>query len=276
MVTTLVAKPAVLVEDGRLVCIVDARLVLSGLGPLAVARLTREFAVWLPRELREILRDARSRTADPGRLVPRVFCAPIRRIDTAAETQAISEALAQWDHLPENDELASLPLYYLGERADESFTPAAMDRGLRQRCEQLQAGLDLVMRGSAYDLPRGGAVAACVRDAVALCAALQPYGAFILTRLEADGEGAPALCNYLDAWDIPTQQAPSDSHRAVARLHEALEASGIAPIAWTGVQLAAVHVVLAGIPVAGGADERLSQEAVADLWSRADVFWHLV
>ena len=276
MVTALIAKPAVLVDGGRLVCIVDARLALSPLGPLAVARLTSEFAVWLPRELREILRDTRPHSADPGRLVPRVFCAPIRRINAAAEAQAIGEALAQWDRLPENDELASLPLYSLGERADESFTPVTFDRGVRQRCEQLQAGLDLVMRGSAYDLPRGGTVAACVRDAVALCAALQPCGAFILTRLEPDREGAPALCNYLDAWNIPTREAPSDSHQAVAHLHDALAASGMGPIAWAGVQLAAVHVVLSGIPVAGGADERLSHEAVADLWSRASVFWHLV
>src|SRR5262245_44476763 len=140
MVTGLLAKPAALVGIGRLACIVDARLALCRLGPLAVARLTSELAVWLPRELREILRDTRPYSTDPGRLVPRVFCAPIRRMNAAAEAQAIGEALAQWDRLPENDELASLPLYYLGERADESFTPVAIDRGVRQRCEQLQAG----------------------------------------------------------------------------------------------------------------------------------------
>ena len=276
MVTGLLAKPVALVDGGRLACVVDARLALSRLGLLAVARLTTEFAVWLPRELREILRDARSHSRDPGRLVPRVFCAPIRTLDPAAEALAVAAELALWDRLPDNDDLASLPLFHVGDRADESCVPATIDRGLRQRCEQLQAGLDVLMRESAYDLPRGAAVASCVRDAVALCAALQPYGAVILTRLEADGEGAPALCNYLEAWGIQTRQAPSDSSRALGRLPDALAASGMAPITWAGVQLAAVHVVLPGIPVAGGADERLSHEAVADLWSRVGVFWHRV
>jgi len=257
-------------------CVVDARLALSRHGQLSIARLARDFHVWVPQELHRVLRDTRSHLADPSRLVPRAYCASLRELDMKSEANVIGEELAQWDRLPEEDDLASLPLFYLGERADECFMSADVDRRLRERCEQLQRGLHHAMTRSGYDLPRGEIVSACIRDAAALCAALEPYGAFILTRLESDAEGNPTLCDYLDAWGVPTAEAPDSGGPGVQWLRDALARSGMAPLAWAGIQLAAVHVIVPGFPVLGSRDKGLDDDAVARVWARAAVFWHWV
>ena len=261
---------------GRTPCVVDARLALSRYGQLSVARLAREFQMWLPQELHAVLRDTRSHLNHPSRLVVRPYCASLRQLDLKVEADVVGEELSQWDRLPQEDDLASLPLFYLGERADECLIPAHVDRRLRERCEQLQRGLHQAMNESGYDLPRGQIAAACVRDAAALCAALEPYGAFIMTRLESDAEGAPALCDYLDAWGVPTAEAPRSGGMAARSLHTAIARSGLAPLSWAGIPLAAVHVIVPGFPVLGGIDKGLDDDAVAGLWARASVFWHQV
>ena len=194
-------------------CVIDARLALSRHGQLSIARLVREFPVWIPQELHRVLRDTRSYLRRSNRLTPRPFCESLRQLDMEAEATTIGEELSQWDRLPDEDDLASLPLHYLGDRADECSIPPDVDRRLRERCEQLQRGLYHAMNRSGYDLPRGETVAACIGDAAALCAALSPYGAFILTRLEADCQGSPALCDYLDAWGVPSPKRRAGTPR---------------------------------------------------------------
>lgn len=276
MARALIEPLAEVLTSARQSCVADARLVLAPLGVLAVTRLAREFAVWVPRELREILRDASPYLTDPAKLVPFVYCGAGRTLDPEAEADQIGRELAQWDALPDNEDLAALPLYYVGDRADESHIPTGVDRGVRERFEQLQRGLDLVAGRSTRVSPEG--VVACTRDATALCAALQPYSAFILTRLETEteAEAGPALCDYLDAWGVPVCEAPARGLRTARALLDALARAGLGPLIWAGVELSAVHVVVPGFPVLGGADRGLDDDAVADLWYQASVFWHRV
>jgi len=262
--------------NGTQPCIVDARVVFSRLGFCTVARLTSSFTVWLPRECRDVLREPRAFLEHPERLLSRVFGAPLRRLDQEAETEAIRRELALWERLPEDDELAGLRLSHLGDRADECLIPPAMDRGLRERFEQLRRGLDRRMLLSDYDLPRGETIASCHRDGAALAAALQGYGAFVLTRLEADGEGAPALCNYLDAWGVRTARAPNAGGPPGRALAAAVKASGLGPLSWSGMRLTLVHVLVASYPVLGNPPPCSDGRALADLWSQASVFWHPV
>ena len=44
----------------------------------------------------------------------------------------------------------------------------------------------------------------------------------------------------------------------------------------TRIQLAAVHVVVPGLPVLGDEDKGLDADMVATRWSQASVFWHRV
>jgi hypothetical protein len=253
----------------RRACIADARLALSQHGLLATACLSEIFDLWLPTELREVLRAA---PKSPEQLLPRLFCMPMRRIDRQADARAVADELALWDRLPEDPELAALRLYHLGDRADECVVPSSADHGLRARFEQVRSGLDLLMLRSKYAAPCS--IAHCFRDAIALAAVLAPRRAFVLTRLESDDCGDPALCEYLEAWGVPTARAPDDPGPASRTLRLALESTGLAPLIWSGVKFAALHVVLEGVPGVGQPVARHDAEEIAARWQRAQVFWH--
>src|SRR5512140_3515608 len=163
-------------------CVADVRLVLGRHGLQICTGLSRHLDLWLPQGLHELVREPRrARRADA--LVTGPPAPGARDPDlVAAEVAEVEAELDLWDRLPGDAELAALPLYHLGARADECRIPAYADRGLRDRCEQLQRGLDLMAVASGRPIDD---LAGCQRDAVALCAALLPYGAFVLTRLEA-------------------------------------------------------------------------------------------
>lgn len=265
-------------------CVIDARLLLSPHGPLVAARVARHFTAWLPREAWEVVRDAGAWRTRASLLVPRVYCASLRKLPAGAEAAAdIVTALDQWARLPHDAELASLPLHRLGDRADESVVPAVFDCALRERCEQLQRGLDDLVRQAAYDLPRGEIVSSCVRDAAALCAALGSHQAFVLTCLEADGQGPPAFCNYLDAWSLPVSEVV-DAHRRARALVSLFDRAGLRTFAWAGLRLAAVHLFAPRSPAVGRwratgvAHEAVvaGEPAMASLWDGAQVCWHEV
>jgi hypothetical protein len=77
--------------------VIDPRLALSALGPFVVARLSAECIVWLPSELREILRASHAYREDPERLVPRVYGFGLRSLDRARDVEDVRESLVQWD-----------------------------------------------------------------------------------------------------------------------------------------------------------------------------------
>jgi hypothetical protein len=260
----------------RHVCVVDGRLALSRLGIVTLARLCGGCEVWLPSEVREILASARAYLDTADRLVPRPYCVRLRSIDRDAEADAVARELAQWERLPSNDDLAALVTFTLGDRADECAIPPHVDRSVRPRYAQYSAGLSYLMMASGYDWPRGEHVACWVRDALALSAALQPYGAVIVTRLEPDDFGAPALCDYADAWGVSSTEVEAGGGAGASALRDGLGRAGLGPLAWAGVTLAAVHVLVPGLPVLGDSDRGLDTDAVARLWQQAAVFWHRI
>lgn len=262
-------------------CVLDARLLLSRHGPLVASRVARYFTAWVPREAWEVVRDAAAWRDRASVLMPRVYCASLRTLPTALESAAeIRAALDHWARLPHDAELARLPLHRVGDRADESLVPAASDCTLRARSEQLQRALDGLVRQAAYDLPRGEIVSSCVRDAASLCAALATDQAFVLTCLEPDGQGPPALCNYLDAWSLPVSEVVDAERRARALLH-LFDRAGLRTLSWAGIRLAAVHVFAPRAPAVGvwrgdDADDADAVGPPTSLWDDARVCWHEV
>jgi hypothetical protein len=256
-------------------CVVDARLALGPYGLRVVASLTRQFEVWLPQTLRDVLHEARRYASAADALVPRLATPTLRGFSPDAEAVAVAAELKLWERMPEEPELAALPIHFLGARADECSTPAGCAAGLRERCEQLQKGLDLLMRRSKWDRGRHEEVSSCTRDALALSAALGASGAFVLTRLERDG-GPPALLDYLDAWGLCAREAKARGGRIGAVLSALLARAGLVPLGWDGVRFAAVYVLLPGLSVIGRCDSRLDDAAVARHWQLSSLYWHEV
>lgn len=225
--------------------VIDTRLALSPFGTLAVARLSEHMAVWLPPELREVLCSAHIYRGDAERLLPRVYGAKIRSLDPAREAEAIRDSLVQWSAYFASHG-GSSRTYHLGESPGESRLPSHVDAAVHERFEGFARRVDAAMTGSAYDLPRGSIIASCFRDAVALAAALAHTNTFILSALEADERGAPAICNYLEAWNMPVADVTGRSSADGAALRGVLAAAGLGPVEWSGVAFAAVHVVPRG------------------------------
>lgn len=249
-------------------CIVDPRLALSPLGLMAAARLSAECAVWVPRELRETARRPQAYLSHPDKLVPRVYGAHVRSLE--ARDDEVRDALGQWASALQGS-LGAVRFFHLGEHRGESALPLAVDGGVHERFERLGAGLDAARESANYDEPRGEVIAACFSDAAALCAALAPYGAFILSTLEADRRGAPALCNYLDAWGVRVVDVTARAGADADVLRALLARAGLGPIEWSGVAFAAVHVVPPGLGL-----DAPAPDFHRDAWRRTHVFWHRI
>jgi hypothetical protein len=249
-------------------CIVDPRLAVSADGLLAAARLlTTDCSVWIARELRETLKTPKAYLAQPDKLAPRPYGAENRAL--GSREHDIQDALGQWAAVLQGP-LSSLRFFHLGEHAGESVVPPGMDHEVVDRFERLAAALDALAREADYDLPRGEAISACFRDTAALCAALAPYGAFVLSTLEVDRRAAPALCDYLDAWGIAVHDVTSRAGADADSLRALVGRAGLGPVEWSGAQLAAIHVIPPGLGL-GMADAGSVRP-----WKGARAFWHLV
>lgn len=260
LATTLAAE--------RQACVVDARLTFSRCGALAVARLAADLEVWLPHELREILRDTRAFRAHPEGLLPlsRTAAAP------EGDAEALRQELERWDRLMKSAEMGAWRMFFLGDRPDESTLPAGTDRGLRARFERLQRALDELATRSEHPPYGASPLAACFRDAAALAAALLPRRSFILTRLEPGRPAPPAICAYLEACGVHTRAVPPRGRRATLPLRDVLARADLGPLSWAGPGFAALHVVMPGFTSLEEDDGAAARGA----WLDTDVFWYEV
>lgn len=245
-------------------CVLDPRLVVSSEGLLVAARLltATEASVWLARELYETLRTPRAYVAHPDKLAPRPYGAQSRAL--SARDADVRAGLAQWTaalHGP----LSSLRFCHLGEHPSESVVPPRIDHEVHVRFERLAASLDARVREAGYDLPRGEAITGCFRDTLALCAALAPYGAFVLGALESDRRAAPAICDYADAWGLDVHDVNARTGADGDALRSVVARAGLGPVEWSGTRLAAIHVIPHGLGLLEGQEPP---------WSGAKVYWH--
>ena len=249
-------------QPANVACVVDVRLALGRHGLRAVVGLTGGLETWMPQRLREVIQSPPDLRGPPATLVP------LRRGAAAERALAwdVASELALWNGDPD---IAALRYYYLGDRADDCRTPSRADRGLRDRCEQLQAGLDLLATTAAEPGRCGEAFAECIRGAAALAAAL-PYSTFVLTRFDATDD-RPAFCAQLEDWGLASRRV--EAGLPAAGLMASLAATGVLALRWAGLRFAAVHVVVPGVPILGAPDPAGTPERVAHHWREAGISW---
>ena len=259
----------------RMACVLDGTFALGPFGLHAAAALCGESDVWIPRRLHRTLRDLSWRRK-PESLVPRYWAAGARDLRPAELAEATRAELLRWSRRKCEPVLASLPLRSLNDHADECSLPPGIDGGLPQRCDELERGLSRVALASGYDLPRGSIVVEHAVDALALCAALAPAPAVVLTRTDPDGYEEPVLAAYLRAWGLPVFAVPRHGGRAAANLRGLVARAGLLPLQWAGLNLVAVHVIAPEARLLGSANPPLDEEAAAAVWKHASFHWHEV
>lgn len=256
-------------------CVLDGALALGPFGLRMAAALCADVEVWIPRRLHRTLRDPDSLDR-VDQLVPRYWAAGSRDLNPARAVEAARAELRRWFRRLREPALASLPLRALNDQADECALPPGVDAGLHQRTEELEAGLQAVADRSGYDLPRGRFVIEHTVDAIALCAALAPTPAVVLTRMDPDGYREPALASYLRAWGVQVSQVPGGGGRAAAQFRHVIARAGLLPLRWAGVRLIAMYVAVPDARLFGNADPPLETGPAAAVWKQATCHWHEV
>jgi hypothetical protein len=178
--------------------------------------------------------------------------------------------------LASQTDAVGLGCFFPGHHGSDSLLPEGADHALPERWQSLAASLE----HHARDLPLDRPVAAAWRDAVALAAALP--AAPILTLAPAGS--APAIAEALADWQVARlTTAPRDALWARERrlLRELCAAAGTAKLAWAGLDLAVLHLVVPGavVPaVADGAGKDVELDWVRapaeDPWDKARAFWY--
>ena len=270
--------------------VLDPGLCLSDAGPLLVERLQSETELWLPRELWRILDNSEYFAARPEALdggarsvgaseyeltLRRVLSS---RLSAAGEVEAepgsdpepkldneLARTLDCWDAIRSSTDLLGLRLFWLGDGLAESLVPPGYAENLHARFEALAERLDGLLAPSS---PLG-----CGRrDALALSLALG--GVPVLSTLDADSD-APALCAFARGFSS-TEVDAADAFAALEReqYRSSLVRARCAPLLWSALPLAVVHV---HAPGTCGARSRLAAEGAesgAHTFARASLFWY--
>ena len=252
-------------------CVLDPNLALSRHGATLVRLIAPYAENWIVPELFSVLDSAHLYEREPELL--------IWPSTDQADVAAVPDVLRDWLQLREE---ASRCLYWVGDALRESFIPDDLDDSVLARWEAATRTLD-------SRLPRTveatGPLIAAMRDAAALCAVLP--NACILAR-GRNGE-VPPICRHLREWGLECENlAPQDDLANIERAAflRLLVASGLAPLVWSGLTLAIVHLFLPNIgrllPTSGivaDTGEFTDEQNIAmrgDLWEGAHGFWYLL
>ena len=285
---SLPASFSVAVDTKRRACVLDTYLALSPYGLLLAQRLSSELDLWLVRELWQILDNTQYYLTEPDRLRP-AAAGESAPLGPAGDTESLRDTLTQWEMARTETDLAGLRIHWIGDALSESLLPARVDPHLVSRFETLARSLDKRVERPSSD--QASVLVDCVRDAVALTAALMPYRAFILTA-HTTGNGStadePFLCSHLRQWGLRCYPLGVSARIQLEKefILPMFARAGVAELMWAGLKLAAVHVLAPkAVMVPRGTDhtDTLSEGVEStdqgdapetDWWNGAVSFWY--
>jgi hypothetical protein len=227
------------------VCVIDPALALSQYGVTLIKQLGNEMEVWIGRELWHILENSSLYIQQLELITPKGLHPSIR---LQQERKALEEtlwALREWEKFRLGTDLTRLNIFWIGDSRRESFIPKYRSLEILDRWELVASMLDSQsnqINVKDYILPLA------FRDAIALATSLED--AFILTRqlsVDLDENSPPEICSAFEAWEIPCQYLTSkDSMVAMesADLRQLLIRTNTSKVLWSGVHLAALHLLI--------------------------------
>ena len=250
-------------------CILDGALLLAPQGLLFALRLAEEMSVWLGPSLWNLLDNTDTYLANTSRLTR----------DLVRQDNNLLRILTQWQAVRLDADIARLGMYWAGDATHESFLPEDVDKSMPWRFEQLAASLD--QRSGNPTMDFGSFSHESKRDAVALCGALVRRHPIIFTLFDKAQE--PAICAFLRQCDIPCTPVPAADAMLQQHLAPIFARTGVLELGWSGLRLAAVHVVAphtVGLIAAPAKDDPLdelhTQPSPANdaWWEDARAFWY--
>jgi len=238
------------IDTERRACVLDTHLALSTFGLLLAQRLCSEFDLWLCRELWQILDNTNFYLSETNSLSTPLLEAGAHKGHCVRNMDAMRHVLMQWEWARSETDLAGLRVFWIGDALSESLLPSRVDEHIVQRYERLARSLERRNNSGRGDNKQtGDSFGDCFRDAAALSVALMPCRCFILTQVPSHGPETqipePSLCAYLRSRGIPV--LPVTRERATVMqqniITSMLDRSGVSELMWTGLDLAALHIL---------------------------------
>lgn len=274
------------VRPKRWTCVVDPMLALTTPGGAQlVQRLSAVADLWMVRSFWQVLDSSEFYRRDPLALWTQD-----RTQASRPDTGAFEQALALWEGLRAQTDLASLRLHWLSDSLTESSFPEHTPPYLLERYESLHQALSSRVEGQDELSETAGFFAAL--DCLALTAAL---GSVRLLTLALDHPWSclGASCKRLGLRLEAAPELPGgllDVERR--RFGDFLVSAGTAPLVWAGLSLAVVQLVvpravcLTALETAGeveaegallprlGDDEDAAPPSAGELWQDAKAYWY--
>lgn len=276
----------VTVSAPRWSCVPDIGLLLSPWSFMSLWRLAPEMSVVLMPSFWDVLDGADYYLRHPEALAP---LPEVTGGGTAlAQRELIVETLGQWQTARLEADLPSIPIYWAGDASHESLLPKDVGTEVIPHFATLAQALDRRLQQREGPNVPGHLFPDCMRDAVALTAALGRHRPIIFALGNESGEGhAPNLCQFIVACGIECRKAPWPERDNPMRqyLLPALVRSGVAELVWTGMPLVAVHIVAPrAFLITGTGEESAAGESIVSLhssagahgdpWERAVALWY--
>lgn len=241
-------------EHRPLTVAVDATFALSHFGMLATLALSGHANVYLPRSLLGPLDNCQAYVAQPE-----LLGGPIWQAEPGL-LERLAAQLETWSYGWHFGRMSGR-LNWLGDLDYESAPAAREDTGLRTRFEACAVALDEALAGGPFDFQT--LLDTCLRDALALAAAVQPDPAIVLL---ADTAGViPAACRAMAAAGLTCHERPNGTNHLFrpefASAAAAIELAG-------GVQLEVLAPSALALP-----DTDDPSGDGCEPWDDARVFW---
>ncbi len=252
------------VTSRRPIYLADPMLCLSPSGASLIGALVRHADIWLAAEVLGIIEGAALYQREPELL----------GIE-ARHWEAARQALPRLSHLRDDAE----KFHWIRDSVRDSCLPPGTDARLVGSWEAAAQALDgRVYKAEGNGLP----VVAAWRDIAALAAVLP--GAVVLCLRDEPGPAGrpPALCRRLDHWGVPCRHIPVENPLVASecrRLLHTIATAGAGMYLWSGLRLAALHVMMPADLRAPnghthGAGECRHQRRAPCPWDGAQAFWY--
>ena len=253
-------------------CILDPAIALSHHGVIIAENLSKEIELWIVQELWNIINDAEFYSDRTELIVPQ---------DITLKTEAVVAetiwSLQEWSKTKQEQDLAKLGMYWLGDNLQESLLPHNKPIEIFKRWEALGSSLD--RRERQTNSNDKDILTMAFRDTLALAASLK--SAFILTYQPSNENTPPAICKALSNWGISCQIIVKRNPIAAMErqyIRQLIVRAGLGKLLLAGVNLAAFHLVIPAVNTSANAwyGSSLSTSTHYNNGDREIYFWNNV
>jgi hypothetical protein len=270
-------------------CVIDPSLALSHYGSLIVENLGKEVELWIGREMWNILKNIDFYLHRPDLVISQHRTYEETLISEIQVLDEVFWSLKEWKRVRQNNDIARLGLFWLGDSLQESFLPPNRTTKVFKHWEKLAHSLDNYI---SQPQSSENVLTSALRDTVALSVCLGSASILTYQLPTLRQDIIPDIGLTLENWGIPCQMLQANEPMvAIERqhLHQSIVDTGLAKLLFAGVKLAIFHLVIPAVNISGNIAHQIlttnltgnsnySDRLIAEdyFWRNVQGFWYLL